>query len=43
VKLVEVHVIGVETLQAALELGARTLGIAARGLFGEKDLGALWA
>src|ERR1035441_7333269 len=42
VKLVEIHMIGVETLQGALQLFACTLRVAARSLFRKEDLAAIW-
>src|ERR1019366_427190 len=42
VELVEIDVIGVETLQGALQLLACTLGVATRSLFRQEDLAAIW-
>src|ERR1039457_6339764 len=42
VKLVEIHMIGVETLQGALQLLACTLGVATHSLFRQEDLAAIW-
>src|ERR1017187_1081897 len=42
VKLVEIHMIGVETLQGALQLLACTLRVAKRSLFCKEDLAAIW-
>ena len=37
VKLVEIHMVGVETLQGTLQLLASTLGVAAHSLFREEN------
>src|ERR1017187_11025940 len=41
VKLVEIHMIGVEPLQGALQLLACTLRVATRGLLRKEDLAAI--
>src|ERR1017187_1874481 len=42
VKLVEIHMIGVETLQGALQFLACALGVAMHGFLGKEDLVAIW-
>jgi len=42
VKLVEIHMIGVETLQGAFQFLAGALCVAARGLFRQENLAAIW-
>ena len=41
VKLVEIDMVGVKTLQGALQLRTCTLGVATHGLFREEDLAAI--